>query len=188
MINFPITSKTNKKAGLPEQAAGFPPFTRGYSVLGKSVEIGGFKDADFTLTEYTDQCIINLFTQIISHQAKEKISLNLPFTGKVDEIIYLKTLRTLLAFVSEKLHNNAALVKFEFYGICSNQVPSLNTLILANASQLSILTVNNTSEWEDIKQLTEIIPVDSLYGSSYIEHETEIVFFRLWKKIEAILR
>lgn len=184
MTNFTITYKTNKKADLLEQAAGFPPFTRGYSVISKKVQISSSMSTDFTLTDYNDENIIQLFKEIISRQAKGEFSISLTFIGKVTEIIYLRVLRTLLAFVSDKLHNNAALIKFEFYGINSNEHPSLNTLVFANAGQLNGLIVNSTSEWSVIQKLIKTTPADSLYGSSYLEHETEILFFRLWKQIE----
>ena len=186
MINFSVTYNTNKKAEFLEQAAGFPPFTRGYSVLGKSVHIASFTDTDCLLKAYTDQNIVDLFIQIISRQAKEKVSLNVPFTGKANEIIYLRVLRTLLAFVSDKLYNDPGQIQFEFYGIHSDDSPSLNTIIFAHAAQLDVLTVNNTVDWIPIQQLIPATPVDSLYGSSYLEQETAIIFFRLWKQIEAI--
>lgn len=187
MINFSVTYNNNKKAEHLEQAAGFPPFTRGYSALGKNVVITNFTDTDFKLTEYTDENIVHLFTQIISRQAKGTFSLKLPFAGNTDEIIHLRVLRTLLAFVSDKLHKNATLAKFEFYGLNTSEFPSINTFVFANAAQLDVLFVNNTSTWESIQKLTPVIPVDSLYGSSYLEQETEVSFFRLWKKITPIL-
>ena len=187
MINFPVTYNNNKKAELLEQAAGFPPFTRGYSVLAKNVVIANFNDTDFTLTEYTDENILHLFTQIISRQAKGTLSLKLPFAGNTDEIIHLKVLRTLLTFVSDKLHKNATQAKFEFYGLNTSELPSINILVFANAAQLDVLFVNNTSAWRSIQKLIPAIPVDILDGSSYLEKETEIAFFRLWKKITPIL-
>ena len=187
MINFPVTYNNNKKEELLEQAAGFPPFTRGYSVLAKNVVIANFTDTDFTLTEYTDENIVHLFIQIISRQAKDTLTLKLPFTGNIDEIIHLRVLRTLLAFVSDKLHKNATLAKFKFYGLNTSELSSINTLVFANAAQLDVLFVSNTSAWGSIQKLIPAIPVDSLYGSSYLEQETEVSFFRLWKKITPIL-
>lgn len=183
MINFSVTYSTNKKAEVLEQAAGFPPFTRGYAVLSKNVQISNYKDTDFVLEEYTDENIIDLFTQIISRKIKGTLPLNVPFTGNVEEIIYLRVLRTLLAFISDKLHNNPTLTKFEFYGNNVNESVSLNTLVFANAAQLDVLIVNNMLQWKSIQQLISPTPVDILYGSSFLEDETVIIFFRLWKQI-----
>lgn len=187
MINFSVNYIKNTNAGLLEQAAGFPPFTRGYASVDKSTRISKESENLFALTDYSYEEIIQLFSQIISSKAKGKISLNLPFRGTVEEVIAIRVLRTLLAFTSDKIHNNATTVQFEFYGDHKNKTASLNTLLYANAAQIDNLLVDNINDWVPIKQLLPQTPTDSLYGSTYLEKETSTLFFSLWKQIEDLL-
>lgn len=187
MINFEVTYIKNKKTAILEQAAGFPPFTRGYSTVSRPTKISVNIKSEFSITDYTDESIIELFNQIILRQVKKKISLGIPFSGIVQEVIYIRVLRTLLAFISDQLYDNPTETKFEFIGEFQNPVTSLNSLVFANAAQLDTLVVNNKENWEPIKELIPHTPVDSLYGSSDLENETSTIFFRLWKQIENLL-
>ena len=187
MISFPVTFKKNKKAALLEQAAGFPPFTRGYLTIATPVKIGEKLTADFTLANFSDSNIIDLFSQIILREAKGNISLSLPFVGTINEVIYIRLLRTLLAFVSEKLYNNAAIVQFEFYGDYSSEMVSLNTLMYANMAQIDVLFVEHTNDWEVIKKILPQAPIDNLFGADYLEKKTSTIFFSLWEQIKYLL-
>ena len=187
MIKFTIPFKKNIKVDELEQAAGFPPYTRGYNTVSKNVKLCNKKSAlDFLLTDFSDESILTLFTQIINKKVKGKISLEVPFSGNPKDIIYTKILRTLLAFVSDKLYNNAAIVKFDFFGDCTASNTLLNTLFFANTAQLDNLMVSNIDNWKIIAQILQKIPTDSLYGSEYLEKEIYTIFIRLWKLINKI--
>lgn len=187
MINFEINYIKNKKAELLEQAAGFPPFTRGYSAISQPIQIKSNLKSDFRITDYTDESIKQLFSQIISNQTKGQISLNVPFNGTTNEVTYIRVFRTLLSFISAKLYNNASAIQFEFYGEYIKPVASLNCLLFAKAAQLDVLLVNDIENWLPIENLVPQTPVDSFYGSYDLEKETSAIFFGLWKQMHKIL-
>ena len=113
--------------------------------------------------------------------------MSIPFNGTSNEIVYLRTLRTLLAFVSDKLHSSPSIATFEFFGTMTNEIVSINTLTFANASQLDVLMVSDIEKFITIQQLIKPTPTDVFYGSSNLEKETSLLFFRLWNQIVLIL-
>lgn len=183
MINLSIPFQKNDKADILEQAAGFPPYTRGYTTISKSVAIENFKKADYTLLETDDNSIQNLFKEIITNKPKGNITLNVNFKGTYEDVIIVRVLRTLLAFVSDNIFNNASIIQFQFFGVYNYNEISLNALLFATAAQIDTLTVENNFNWLPLNSLINQTPVDNLYGSSFLENETSETFFRLWKLI-----
>ena len=185
MIKFFVPYKTNEKPIGSEQAAGFPPFTRGYSCLSKNIQLINNIDTDYKINDYLDNTIIDLFKEIISNNVtdKKELKLSIPFNENAVSASYVIVIRTLLSFVIKKSTNNYVPV-FTFYGNPENTNNELNTFILAKAAQIDYLVVDDLEKWTSIKLLCPEAPVDSLYGSEYLEKENEQIFLRLWKQIE----
>jgi len=188
MINFSIPFQTYNKAELLEQAAGFPPFTRGYTTVAKNIVLTSFKKSNYTLSNLNDESIHNLFKEIIADKPIGTITLNINFEGIISNVITVRVLRTLLAFTSDNLYNNPSIIQFEFFGVYQSNSTSLNTLFYANAAQLDFLTVSNKDNWEPLTTMITKTPIDNLYGSSYLKEKTSTVFFRLWTLVSKDLQ
>lgn len=187
MIKLSVSYIDNNKAKNLEQAAGFPPFTRGYSCLVKETQLSSHIIPDFKINDYSDNAVINLFKEIISSKIKGLFKLDVPFDNSIKGTIYASVFRTILSIICNDLHNDNKALVFKFYGSIQNTDNDLNSLILATAAQIDYLIVDDFEKWKSLKLLSPNAPVDSLYGSKHLEQEIESIFFRLWPQIEKFL-
>lgn len=182
-----MVEKQNKN--IEEQAAGFPPFTRGYEVVDfqtvcteddKKIKI------DFELTEISNQAITKVFQKILNSKttkAEIYILMLTPFNEEM--IIATKVLRTLLSVVNLEWDNNASSSKFIFFA----KNKQVNTIQLdyhfAMASQIHFLIASAKS-----KNYLEALPyhpepIDPTYGNENIEQSIFNMVNEIWKKIRS---
>ena len=183
MIKFPVSYTANNKAIEPEQAAGFPPFTRGYSCVYKNIQLTNDVKTDFSIFDYKDETLVNLFKSLFSSKSKGLIKLSIPPNVNNEILIYLRLLRCLLSVISKEKYSDPKYVFFEFYGATIKHTNNLNTLILAKAAQVDFLIIDDTEYWHSLQNLCPTVPVDNMYGSDELETQTEKIFCRLYPLI-----
>jgi len=172
-----------------EQAAGFPPFTRGYheykfvpNIIPNTKTI----ITDFELSSIQPDAIFELFQDLENQiTLKSTFYLHLNVACNFQLIIFTRVLRTLLSIFSIHKKNNSKIAKFHFIiknedtkNILTNhqylQMSQVDTL-LTNSECLFIL--NNTPKMH--------LPVDALYGSYELDRETKTIFSNVWGKISS---
>lgn len=168
-----------------EQAAGFPPFTRGYQTHSFSTEIiSDHNTFDFSLQSNSSDAIYKLFLFIIKNDySKPQFHLLLDFPINAKTVVITKALRTILALINMEKNSNAETTKFHFY--TKNEVPHkiVTTYNYTQLSQINTLITNNKCRFLLNAIPLNQEPIDSLYGSELIRNKVELLTTTIWKQI-----
>lgn len=174
-----------------EHAAGFPPYTRGYSAYDFKTEIitpTNHIEFDFVLSSFSIEAVFELFHTIIAKKiSKNKLLLliNAPTTNEL--ISTTQILRTLLSLTNHTLHNTASSSQFCFYikaGDIQNVVIEYNYI---EAAQIDYFVVPENTIYLLNNSPKSVHPVNPFYGNLDIEEKTNTLVSALWKKISLLL-
>ncbi|WP_010178431.1 hypothetical protein [Aquimarina agarilytica] len=181
--------------GKNQQAAGFPPFTRGYHTHNFSTQVTTkklftdsihFRLSDFSVTQMTV-----LFNEIVLqkelHHKTTTINLKIPFTDAIDTIISIRTLRTVLACICDDLYKSPNTLKFNFIAFPEAINTIFNTHNLAKIAQVDTLVVNDRlyNTFIKIQSLLPKFPIDCLSGSKEIEEKTATLFLKVYSEFSS---
>jgi len=175
-----------------EQAAGYPPFTRGYQEYSFNPDVITTKklpNFDYILQNSNPSDIIELFQKILNNNSLKPtfhLFLKLPINSEV--IVITRILRTLLSLVCHLKTNTPSASKFCFYlqNIDSHKI--LNDYQYAQISQTNTLFTSDDESLFLFKSLPlNYFPIDSFYGSKLLEQKTNKLFENTWEKIYSVL-
>lgn len=174
-----------------EQAAGFPPFSRGYEAFNftpKIITPRHLVNFDFVLQAHSEEAILKLFKEILSNDVlKPSIQLFLDFPVNEQLIITARLLRTLLALIGHLKYNQASISKFCFYTNSSNSPNILIEYQYVFASQINFFICDENYFTFIQNHPRSPIPVDALYGSEIVNEEMNRLFNPIWTKIYSVL-
>ena len=174
-----------------EHAAGFPPYTRGYSTYNfnpKTIPANKHIEFDFQLHSFSIEAIFELFQTIISKKPSEiklQLLINAPINNELISVI--QTLRTLLSLTNQILHHKDLYSQFCFYikaGDIQNVVIEYNYI---KAAQIDYFIVPENTIYLLNNSPKSVHPIDPFYGSLDIEEKTNTLVSALWKKISLLL-
>ncbi len=174
-----LSKTSNPNLNTLEQAAGFPPFTRGYKSTALKIKfISGF--GTINLFEINnDISLIKLFKEIISKKIKGDIHL------KIHKAELAPILRTLLALINQITFNKAAYSKFIFYNELSKI--ELNDINSLKAFQINYVKVQDLNIATFLLKQTNNFPVDPFYGSNDYQNFIEKHTLKYWNEIHTML-
>ncbi|WP_010522810.1 hypothetical protein [Aquimarina agarivorans] len=176
-----------------QQAAGFPPFTRGYKthqfVTTLKVALTTSQTIHFELAEFSINNLVILFKQIKTNiqtlDQASKVNLRIPITTATNTTIYTRVLRFLLAYICHDLFDNPSYLKFNFIAFAEN-IPSVASIYyLANMAQIDFIIVDPImlNRFKKIRNLLSSTPIDCLSGSHTIERDTASLISEICPKI-----
>lgn len=170
-----------------EQAAGFPPFSRGYEALQFTPKIITAKHKvkyDFTLQTNSEEALFKLFEELVfSDILNPSIKLLLNFPIKEQSIVITRVLRTLLALIGQIKYSNASISKFCFYTKSSNPSNILTEYQYVLMSQINFFICDENYITLLKNHTSPPIPIDALYGSEILNRKTNKLFNSIWPKI-----
>lgn len=180
-----------------QQAAGFPPFTRGYhthNFTTQIIPINLFTDQiHYHISELSVIPIIQLFDQIIlqketSPNTTAIINLKIPFTNTINDIISIRVLRTVLACICNDLYKNPNTLKFNFIAFAEDTNTITEIYNFANIAQIDTLVSNESlyNIFIKIQPLLPKFPIDCLSGGKKIEEKTALLFTKVYSKIPSL--
>ncbi len=175
------------------QAAGYPPFTRGYythNFITQVNSINLFSDqVHYHISKLSAIEMIQLFNQIIS---KKETILNTPivnlkfsFTNTINNVISIRVLRTVLACICNDLYEKPNALKFNFIAFAEGGNAISEIYNFANMAQINTLIIeeNQYHTFLKIQTLLPKFPIDCLSGSKEIEEKTAYLFTKVYSKI-----
>jgi len=181
MNNLNIKYKDDIQLSEHEQAAGFPPFSRGYHTLAKKAKLITLLPENYIEVDFNEKGVSKLFSTLHKKEFSSEINIVFNFEGASSEIAYSIVLRTLLAIFLQKQKKDSNDYQFVFYAKSSNS--SLNTLNAANVIGIDFLIVSEIELWKRLEPFAAQFPVDPLYGNKLLIEKIEALFFSLKKNL-----
>ena len=182
MNNISITYKTNLLSLEKEQAAGFPPFTKGYHSIFKKIQLATSTPDNCITFSFTESSVVQLFEKLHTMELTNSINLKCTFSGKVNQLAYIVVLRTLLCLYLKQKNKDFNQIQFVFYA--NSETPSLLSLHLAQAIGIDYFFTKNTEQITTIHKHISSQPVDPLYGNNTLKTKIERLFFNLKQKLD----
>jgi len=171
-----------------EQAAGFPPFTRGYFEYAFSPEISSNNELisfNYTLESNSPEAIYKLFQTLLKNNSFQPIFhllLHIPINSEL--VVVTKTLRTLFALVNHLKSDNANTSKFHFYVENTDYQSILTAYQYVEMSQVDTLIVSPKDEFLLGNFPETFTPIDPFYNSTVLDKKVETLTSKVWKKIQ----
>lgn len=174
-----ITNTHNLFTNIQHQAAGFPPFSRGYTCIpvNTEVKIGKLESFNFEISGINQNSLNEISKQLSENDfISNDIVFNLSHLYKEEYLIITKTLRTLLSFILLQKGKEVTSHKCIFLTEELDSTKLLEKLPYINAAQINylystqkgILLLNNT--------LKNFTPIDAFFYCEVVETTWKSLF------------
>lgn len=182
-MKIPYTKNSHE---ILEQAAGFPPFTRGYhqyQFIPNIILEDEITAIDFELLNSDSDAILQLFQNLWGQtNLKPIFHLKLNVDCDFQLIVLTRVLRTVLSLLNFHKKGNPEITKFRFSIKNIDTKNILTKYQYLQMSQVDVLCTNIESFFILNSTSKSHLPIDALYGSQKLDTETSILFNKVWDK------
>jgi len=165
--------------------ASFPPYTRGYSAVPKSlicISEETINKQHMILYGFDAVEILKVLKEtLVSDSSSVSILLHTPL-DEVEFISGIRALRTLLAMALNEFEKPINSKQFQFYLPITNTFDASKNILIAQFSQIDALICNKeeVTEFEQLLNYFPTPPIDALFGSELIEKNTHILIEKVF--------